>query len=391
MTLLSNSKLRLASAAFGCFCAVATSGQTIDSAMFARQRLIQRSDSLMSTYQFEKALSLLNTMSDTLDANVLLRIGQCNFRLGLSRGAILPYERVLKLDSTNVTALNQLGQLFARDGDFYKALECYLRLVAMDSSNSYYYKQAASMAVRSDDKLVAAVFYEKALHYNPFDTEASLALGTLLMDQEEFRRVDSLVENGLALDPEYKPLILLKAKSALGQQKYHDVIKIINGLVETTDTLAIHARLLGASYFQLHDYNKVMTCMNFLVNRNYDSDWIYYYLGAATRELGNIPASIIYFRKAIEKSISENTGTYYSQLGRSFEEMKDYQSAIRAYRAAYNNSKEGILLYHLARSYDVYYKDKAQALAYYKKYLESDDTIRLAKEYSRRRVQAIGQ
>jgi tetratricopeptide (TPR) repeat protein len=131
--------------------------------------------------------------------------------------------------------------------------------------------------------------------------------------------------------------------------------------------------------------------MNFLVNHNYDSDWIYYYLGAASRELGDIPASIVYFGKAVEKSISENTGTYYSQLGRSYEEAKDYRNAIRAYRAAYNNSKEGILLYHLARSYDVYYKDKAQALAYYKKYLESDDTIRLAKEYSRRRVQAMGQ
>ena len=217
----------------------------MDSAMFAHLQLIRRSDSLMSSYQFEKALSVLNTMSDTLDSNVLLRIGQCNFRLGLSRGAILQYERVLKLDSTNVTALNQLGQLFARDGDFYKALECYLRLVGMDSTNSYYYKQAASMAVKSEDKLVAAVFYEKALHYNPSDTEASLALGTLLMELEEFRRVDSLVEKGLALDPEYKPLILLKAKSAFEQQKYQDVIRTINGLVETTDTVAVHARLLG--------------------------------------------------------------------------------------------------------------------------------------------------
>src|SRR6267378_6395621 len=159
------------------FFAFALEAQTFDSAQIARQQLIRQSDSLMNNYQFEKALGLLNNMSDSLNTNVLLRIGQCNFRLGLSRRAILPYERVLKLDSTNVTALNQLGQLFARDGDFYKALECYLRLLAMDSSNSYYYKQAASMAVKSDDKLVAAVFYEKALHYNPSDTEASLALG----------------------------------------------------------------------------------------------------------------------------------------------------------------------------------------------------------------------
>src|SRR5258706_5530550 len=151
---LSNSVLRFVLAAFCWFGVVATAAQTMDSAAFARQQMIRRSDSLMGIYQFEKALSVLNTMSDTLDSNVLLRIGQCNFRLGLSRGAMLPYKQVLKLDSTNVTALNQLGQLFARDGEFSKALECYLRLIALDSSNSYYYQQSASMAVKSEDKLV---------------------------------------------------------------------------------------------------------------------------------------------------------------------------------------------------------------------------------------------
>jgi tetratricopeptide (TPR) repeat protein len=391
--------MKYASTVIGCFCVVAAAAQTMDSAWVARLQVMQRSDSLMSNYQFEKALNLLTTLNDSLDINLLLRIGQCNFRLGLSRGAIHPYERVLEMDSTNLIALNQLGQLFARDGDFSKALYCYLRLVDLDSTNSYYYKQSALMAVKAKDlmmvpgakDLMAISLYEKALHYNPSDAEASLALGNLLMEREEFDRVDSVVQNALARDPGHKPLIVLKAKSAFEQQRYHDVIAMVNTLLETTDTAAVHARLLGASYFQLHDYRSVIVCMNYFLNNNYDSDWIYYYLGVATRELGDIPASIAYFRKAVEKSISENTGTYYSQLGRSFEELKDYQSAIRAYRAAYNNSKEGILLYHLARSYDVYYKDKAQALAYYKKYLESDDTIRLAKEYSRRRIQAIGQ
>jgi tetratricopeptide (TPR) repeat protein len=161
--------------------------------------------------------------------------------------------------------------------------------------------------------------------------------------------------------------------------------------LEKEDTLVTYARLLGASYFQLHDYPKVKTCMNFMLNNKYDNDWIYYYLGVSSRELGDVPASVTYFKLAVQKSISENTGTYYSQLGQSYEEIKDYQRAIRAYHAAYNNSREGILLYQLARNYDVYYKDKAQALAYYRKYLESDDTIRRAKEYSRSRIRAIGQ
>jgi hypothetical protein len=38
----------------------------------------------------------------------------------------------------------------------------------------------------------------------------------------------------------------------------------------------------------------------------------------------------------------------------------------------------------------MYYKDKTTALAYYEKYLESDDTIRKAREYARSRMQDMG-
>ncbi|HKZ36146.1 MAG TPA: tetratricopeptide repeat protein, partial [Chryseolinea sp.] len=194
----------------------------------------------------------------------------------------------------------------------------------------------------------------------------------------------------LAVDPQFKPLLLLSARSAFDQQQYERVINTIHTLLEKSDTTALHARLLGVSYFHLHEYNKLITCMQFLLKNRYQSEWIYYYMGVAYRELGDVSASIDWFKQAVEKSISENTTTYYSELGKSYEEVGNHQEAIRAYRAAYNYSKEGILLYHLARNYDIYYKDKTTALAYYQKYLESDDTIRLAKEYARKRMQDMG-
>jgi hypothetical protein len=69
--------------------------------------------------------------------------------------------------------------------------------------------------------------------------------------------------------------------------------------------------------------------------------------------------------------------------------VNNFKMAIKYYKAAYEESKSGILLYHLARNYEVYYKDKAQAIAYFKRYLESDDTIKLAREYSRSRLNEL--
>jgi tetratricopeptide (TPR) repeat protein len=93
--------------------------------------------------------------------------------------------------------------------------------------------------------------------------------------------------------------------------------------------------------------------------------------------------------KAIDEGITENIGTYYTQLARAYEDKKDYKNAIHYYHAAYEKSKSKILLYHLARNYDVYYKDKSTAMAYYRQYLASNDTIRIAKEYSRHRLNTL--
>jgi tetratricopeptide (TPR) repeat protein len=113
-------------------------------------------------------------------------------------------------------------------------------------------------------------------------------------------------------------------------------------------------------------------------------------MGVAARAHGKIPSSVTWFRLAIDKSVSGNITTYYAQLAESCEDLGDYQGAIKAYRAAYNFSKDGIWLYQLARTYDIYYKDKSVALTYYEKYLESDDTISVARDYARNRLQDMG-
>ena len=373
------------------FCSLAFSAmpQSTTSVDNAQSELIKRADSLMVNYKFENALSVL-TKGDSMNRDILLRIGQCNFRLGTSGPAIRPYERVLKMDSSNITALNHLGLLYAREGDFKKALSSFIQLIKLDPTNSYYCKQAGSMASRMEDMVTAKFWFRKALNYNPSDGEASLALGNILMELEEYQSVDSIVQLALAVDPQFKPMLVLRAKSAFEQEHYESVVITLNNLLTKSDTTALYARMLGVSYFHLQEYTKLTSCMNFLLKNRYEQEWSYYYMGVASRELGDVPASINWFKQAAQKSISENTKIYYTELGQSYEQAGDYQGAIRAYRAAYTYSKDGILLYHLARNYDTYYKDKTLATEYYKKYLESDDTIRRTKEYARKRLQDMG-
>jgi tetratricopeptide (TPR) repeat protein len=372
------------------FALITCSAQNIDSiSNKQRDSIVVEAETLMANYKFQKALDIL-AKADSTDIAILLRIGQCNFRLGASSAAIHPYERVLKMDSSNLTALNHLGTLYSRNGDFAKALACFKRLVEVDSFNSYHYKQAGLMAAKLGSTIHAKFWFQRALNLNPMDTEASLALGNTLMEMEQYQSVDSIVQLALAVDPRFKPLLLLKAKSEFEQKNYHSVIVTTNGLLEKSDTIALHAKLLGESYFHLGEYNKMFPWMQFLLKNQYDYEAIYFYMGVAFREVGDIPGSVEWFKLAVKKSMSVNLKIYYSELAEAFEQLGNHGEAIRALRAAYDYSKDDIFLYKLARLYDLYYKDKTTALVYYEKYLESNDTIKRTKEFARKRMQEMG-
>lgn len=343
----------------------------------------------MLSYKFEAALRRLEKC-DSNRTDVLLRIGQCNFRLGIIPAAIRPLKRVLQADSTNASALNLLGQLYSRNGEYLSAFECYVLLIQGDSTNGFYYKQAGLMATRMEDNSSATVFFSHALNFTPGDVESSVALGNILMELEEYERVDTLVRLALALAPESKPILVLRARSHLEQQNYESVVSTVNTLLQQSDTTIVYARLLGESYLHLQKYPELVRCMLFLLQNRVADERVFYCMGVAHRGLDNEEAAIPWFGRAAQRSISPNTKVYFSLLGQCHEAVKNYPEAIKAYRMAYNYSKDPILLYHLARNYDVYYKEKDQALDYYRRYLGSGDTTRAARDYARRRMRDMG-
>lgn len=349
---------------------------------------LQTADRLINNYQFTEALSWLNHPGDSIDVDILQRKGYCYFRTGNYGNAIRQYEKIIALDSTNRNALFQLGQLYTRNTQYENAYACYQKLIREDSLNSFYYKQYAIVASQKNDILTSLSCFFRAVTLNPRDIEAYAFLGNTLLENEQFEVADSVLTEALKVNRSPQ-LRLLLAKAQLGEKKYEDVIKTVAQLMQKGDTIPAYARLLGISYFQLDQFDKVMPCMQFLLKSGMKADWIFYYMGVSFQQLHQPDSAIAYISKAIEEGISENISNYYTQLATTYEEKKDFKNAIKYYKAAYESSKTDILLYHLARNYDVYYKDKSQAISYYKRYLNSDDTIKIAREYTRYRLDEL--
>ena len=345
-------------------------------------------DDLLRNYQFDKALILLNQEGDTSSLQLLQKRGYCYFQLGKYKMAIEQFERIVAIDSMNTQALVQLAQLYARDKQYENAYSCYEKLIATDSLNSFYYKQYGIVAIEAEAFNLALPNLFETVRLNAGDIEAYVLLGDLLIENDQYKIADSVLSHALKVNPSAN-LTLLLARAQLGEKKFTEVIKTTETLLTEGDTLTIHARLMGISYFQLHQYDKVIPFMNFLLKRGLRAEWVYYYIGVSHQHLNNPDSAIIFLNKAIEEGISDNITQYYVQLATSYENINDYKSAIKYYKAAYEASKKDILLYHLGRNYDVYYKDKSTAISYFKRYLDSDDTIKVAREYTRSRLNEL--
>jgi tetratricopeptide (TPR) repeat protein len=358
-----------------------------DDVYFKQEDPIKIADAFIADFQFDKALTVLNDPKDSINISVISRKGHCYFRLGNYGQAIQQYKKILSIDSTQANALFQLAQLYSRNTQFKESEECFLKLIAIDSTNGFYHKQYGTLATQSGEMVNAFLQFQEAIKYNPRDVEAYILLGNTMLEMEHYGSLDSILTEATTRlkSPQLK---LLLAKAQLGQEQYRDVIETTHSIMKE-DTIPTYARLLGISYFELEEYDKAIPCMDFLIRHGMAVEWVYYYMGVSLREVNQIDSSIAYLNKAVDKGISENIHNYYSQLASTYEAKKDFKNSIKYYKAAYETSKADILLYHLARNYDEYYKDKAQAIQYYKRYLNSDDTIKVAKEFVRYRLDQL--
>lgn len=345
-------------------------------------------DELIQTYQFKKALTLMDGMDDSASVDLFQRRGTCYHQLGNYDDAIESYEKVADLDSTNRRALLALGQLYARKEQYGGSFMCYTRLIAMDSLNSYYYKQFGMVGLQARVAGVAFANLMKAIELNPTDIESNALVADMLIRGKQSQMAEEILTRALKVTTSTQ-LTFLLAKAQMGSEKYVEAIRTANQVIAKRDTLSDHARVLGICNFRLNNYDKTIYWMNHLLHDGLKAEWIYYYLGVSFQNLNKLDSAVLYLNKAIEEGISDEIDVYYSELAASYEAAKNFKMAIKYYKIAYEESKKGILLYHIARNYDIYHKDKTLAIEYFNRYLKSEDTIKLAREYSRQRVNEL--
>ncbi len=154
--------------------------------------------------QTEKAVEIFNKAltSKPKDARILMALSSTYDRAGNFQQAVTTLEEVLKLDSTNVEALNNLGYILADNNQrLEEAYEMIKKAVEKDPSNGAYLDSYGWVLFKLGKIKEAEEKIKKALEILKEDPELFNHLGDLYRTQGRLKEAQDLWKKALELDP----------------------------------------------------------------------------------------------------------------------------------------------------------------------------------------------
>jgi len=325
-------------------------------------------------FEFQKAISILESSGAKMESNEIYLLGKAYQKTGQLEKAKKAYFIASQKDSNNIALRNELAKSYYQNKQYDSALLCFNHLLSIQKNNGYYWKQIGKIHTATNNYFEAISAYKSAINLNSNDLESSIELVKLLMKIELYDTAYESIITAIESYPANRTLLKLQLKLDYSMGKNKELIAVAEKLFQLEDSSILTQKLLGITHYHEKNYEDAIHFLENVLEVDTKSETLHYYLGLSYRENGNQKLAADYLEKAIDLGVSDNLGTYYTQLAVSYEEGQNFKKSIHAYKIAYKSTKNKILLYHLARNYDLFYKDKSIAIKYYEKYLASNDS-----------------
>ena len=363
---------------------------------FAYQRLMN----------FSKAIPMLSRANKMQPENLqpLFMLGSCYNSLGKDTQAKLIYKLILEKDSTNLTAMVNLGEVLIKREEYNEASKLYSKMTLADSTNPYYLSQLGICELKKGNKNLAQHYFEESLQVNNGNTKTILRLAKIYYTKQEYDKAKKILKQGLAQNSRSKPLNKMIAEIFYKKKQYEEAIIKYLYLNSIGDTTAQTYQRLGITYYYLSftkniDRNKIrimklkeaIAALEKSYVKDNDNPVTALYLGLCHKALEEHKTAAKYFEESLDKMFPDYIGQVYKNLAISYEHIKDYKNAILNYKEAIKYlPKEKVLLFYLATVSDRYYKDKKIAFRLYKKFLKSDNNadVKLI-NYTKERIKIL--
>jgi tetratricopeptide (TPR) repeat protein len=333
--------------------------------------------------QFEEAVAYLAPAlaADSSDLTLLGYAGYAYYMNDHSDEAYGCFQRMLGVDSNNVTALHYL-LLIRINEDPGEAIGYGARLLQLQPGRAVWWRIMGELSARRQHPDSALSYYNQAYVMAPGDVKTIAGLVDLLIEDRNFTRPDSILDLALARDSLNNTLLRLKVRSSYQGQHYAEVLVPGERLLRSDQTAVQSLTWLSLAYYNLKQYPDCIRVCEGMLADGMDIESVYYYEARAWTKLRQYEKSDSLLRIALKKAIAPTAEWYYDNLGSNEEDLRHYKAALANYDTAYYLFRDPRVLYTCGRICEVDLKDMAMARKYYRHYLA------VAKPTSKDEIQA---
>ena len=198
-----------------------------------------------------------------------------------------------------------------------------------DSSNFYYNKGLQEKSTQR--LLVAHQAFEKAIAFDPSNSNAYLQNGAVLNDM---RRTDKAKENFTKLhelQPGNKDAIKELTSLYFNYRQYDNAIAFAKKCNDCADA----DRVIGMSYYQQEDYAQAEKYLLTAIKKSNSDAEAVYTLARTYLDMEEYKRAVPWYEKAIALPAAKNTWMY--ELGLLYYNNNDYKNAVTAFNKAAAN------------------------------------------------------
>ncbi|MFO7888953.1 MAG: tetratricopeptide repeat protein [bacterium] len=356
-------------------------------------------------YQTAKELLLKEINVNPTDLNTVYMLGTVNYNLNNYNQAGNNFSHILTIDTCNTRAYEMLAKIYTKTGRYRKAENILKKAIQLDTSNFslkkdlaeilyqmgkyqesgtlfselinfknqptwYLYYMHGLCNLKQDEIENAISSLKHAVVLDSMNVKIKYTIGKAYYIKEEY--VTSLIycNQGLMLDSLHFNLNKLKGDILYLRQQYVQAIHPYTIALKNNPKSLSILKKLGFCYFTAAQYDSAIDTLIEAWKINDKDPLIVFYLGKCYKEKKETEKAIEMFELAAEYSIPDYINGIYIEMGLCFQEVRDYENAIKAIKKSLQfPDSEGIAYYNLANIYYEYYVDKQVALTYYKKVL----------------------
>ena len=288
--------------------------------------------------------------------------------------ALKDYSQAYECDHYNLAAVRSRAELYARTGDYFKALADYKICLTLDKENMDYYERKSEMHVLLRLPADAIADLDEALKINTKASHVYLSKGLLLYDQKEpakasenfttSLRIDSsnalawfnrgrcaIVQNKIAaaaadfgsarekgLDSSNINIVNDYAKTYFDRSAVHfntgktdSAVVYIDYAISINPTSALYRFTRGEYYFSLNKFNEAINSYDRAIQYNPGYMQAFYKRGLARHNIADYKEAIANFDAALKldpQNLMAQKGD-----GDAYHALKDYSNAGVAYES----------------------------------------------------------